>query len=83
MNEGVVFSNEESIFSGKLISLVVFIAIKQLLQIQKGEQGESSQGSGFCVISELISFSILNIFLAIVTMPPPPSPQGASDRKNI
>ena len=79
IKEGVVFGDEESVFSGRQISLAVSKAVKQLLQIQKGEQGESSQGSDFCSVSILFWYSIPNSWFANTTMPPPPSPQGASD----
>ena len=83
VNEGVVFGDEESVFSGRQISLAVSKAVKQLLQMQKGEQGESSQGSEFCSTFKLLWISKPNSWLAITKMPPPPSPQGASDSAKI
>ena len=81
INEGGVSGVEESVLSGRQISLAVSKAIKQLLQIQNGEQGEFSQGSEFCFPSIFVSQP--NSWLAITTMPPPPSPQGASDRAKM
>ena len=83
IKEGVVFGDEESVFSGRQISLAVSKAVKQLLQIQKGEQGESSQGSAFFSASKLFWVSRSNSWLVINTIPPPPSPQGASDKAKI